>query len=124
MEGYKKKVGILGEKCAERLLIKENYKILEKNFRCKMGEIDIIAQDGKYLVFVEVKTRNNARYGSPAEAVSYYKQRKIIQVAQYYLLCQRYSGDVRFDVVEIVIKLQKGMPVIYTANLIKNAFGV
>ncbi|NLY43811.1 MAG: YraN family protein [Clostridiaceae bacterium] len=122
MAEYKKDIGALGEKYAENLLVKNNYKILEKNFRCKIGEIDIIAQDGKYLVFVEVKTRNTAMYGCPAEAVNYYKQRKIIQVAQFYMAYKKYDGDVRFDVIEILIKLKRGVPVIYSTNLIKNAF--
>jgi putative endonuclease len=59
-------LGKTGEAEAQKYLLKENYKILEINFRCRLGEIDIIAQDGEYLVFIEVKTRTSNLFGSPA----------------------------------------------------------
>ena len=70
-------LGIYGEKLALKYLKKQKYKILEKNFRCALGEIDIVAKDGGFLVFVEVKTRSSNAFGEPMEAVDFYKQRKL-----------------------------------------------
>lgn len=83
-------------------LKKRDYKILERNFRCRSGEIDIIALDQDYLVFIEVKYRKDKAFGSPRESVNYYKQRNITKVASYYLLINNaYDYNCRFDVVEI-----------------------
>ena len=71
-------LGIYGEKLALKYLKKQKYKILEKNFRCALGEIDIVAKDGEFLVFVEVKTRSSNAFGEPMEAVDFYKQRKLL----------------------------------------------
>ena len=77
--------------------------VLEQNYYCKMGEIDIVAKDGEYLVFVEVKYRKNKRAGSAAEAVNFNKMRKISRCADVYMMQHRVSGNisVRFDVVAI-----------------------
>ncbi|SDH40685.1 putative endonuclease [Pseudobutyrivibrio sp. 49] len=77
--------------------------LLEQNYYCKMGEIDIVAKDGEYLVFVEVKYRKNKRAGSAAEAVNFNKMRKISRCADVYMMQHRVSGNtsVRFDVVAI-----------------------
>ena len=79
-------------------------KILEHNFRCRQGEIDLIGRDGRYLVFFEVKYRKTARNGMPAEAVGYAKQQKIRYTAQFYLYSRRYRENMpcRFDVVSIL----------------------
>ena len=66
-------VGKTGEEIAEIYLIKNGYKILERNFSCRQGEIDIIARDIKEIVFVEVKTRTNKKYGEPIDSITYYK---------------------------------------------------
>ncbi len=87
---------------AERL--RENgYHILEQNYRCKVGEIDLIARDGGYLVFIEVKYRGTGRKGFAADAVTVKKQRKICRVADYYMKQQGLFGDmsVRFDVAAV-----------------------
>ena len=76
-----KAVGGLGEDFAVYYLESCGYRIIERNFRCRLGEIDLIAQDGKTLVFVEVKTRRSRRYGSPQEAVTTAKQAKLRTVA-------------------------------------------
>lgn len=95
-----------GEKelMAARYLVSKGYEILEMNFRNRRGEIDIIAKDSEYLVFIEVKYRKNASAGYPAEAVNEKKQRTISLVADYYML--RYgiaSGTpCRFDVIAIL----------------------
>ena len=82
--GYKQTVGEKGEKRACKYLELKGYKILERNYRCKLGEIDIIAEDkNKDIVFVEVKTRSSLKYGAPSEAVNQYKQIHIKKVASY-----------------------------------------
>ena len=77
-------------------------RILERNYRMKYGEIDIIAEDYGTIVFVEVKTRRSISYGTPAQAVNYRKQNKIIQMAQIYLRQRRIENrPCRFDVIEV-----------------------
>ncbi len=79
-----------------------HYKILQQNYRNRFGEIDIIASDGKILVFVEVKTRKSAIYGQPAESVEKKKQKKITLTAMAYLSHHNYWHKVcRFDVIEV-----------------------
>ena len=80
------------------------YEILEMNYRCRQGEGDIVAKDGAYLVFVEVKYRRDAGAGYPAEAVDARKQRRISYAARHYMMRHGISGDtpVRFDVIAIL----------------------
>lgn len=95
-------LGKEGERVAERYLQKKGYKLVERNYRCKAGELDLIVLDRGVVVFVEVKTRTGRGFGSPLEAVEFRKQRKMIQAAQFFLaergLQQR---DARFDVVGV-----------------------
>ena len=95
-------LGKEGERLAERFLEKKGYKLLERNYRCTAGELDLIVLDRRVIVFVEVKTRTGQGFGTPFEAVEFRKQRKIIQAAQFFLaekgLQQR---DARFDVVGV-----------------------
>ena len=95
-------LGKEGERIAERYLIKKGYKLVERNYRCPSGEIDLIVLDRRVVVFVEVKTRTGHAFGTPFEAVEFRKQQKMTQAAQYFLaqkgLQQR---DARFDVVGI-----------------------
>ncbi len=111
----KRAVGTAYEKMAGEYLKSQGYTILEYNFRCYIGEIDIVAKEGEYLVFVEVKYRSNRYQGTPLEAVDIRKQRKISKVAAYYCLKYGYGESMpcRFDVVGI-----QGSEYI----LIKNAF--
>ena len=111
----KRTVGKQKEKEACAYLEKHGYQIICSNFRCKFGEVDIIAKEGEYLVFIEVKYRKNAKNGMPQEAVNFPKQKRITITAKYYL-CQNGLGDntpCRFDVVEVLDKEIK---------VIKNAF--
>src|SRR5438046_1190123 len=96
-------LGQYGEEYACRYLQDKGYTILEKNFRNKLGEIDLIAQEGKMLCFIEVKTRKSLQYGAPFEAVGNTKQHKMVQVALSYLKYKFRSTDIlsRFDVVSI-----------------------
>ena len=78
-------VGARGEKLAADLLKKRGYKIVQKNFRCREGEIDIIAQKGECLVFVEVRTKKNTAFGTPEESVTLSKREKLISLANAYI---------------------------------------
>lgn len=113
----KRKIGSEQEEIAVHFLQSKGYEIVEQNYFCRYGEIDIICKDGKYLVFVEVKYRANSKMGAPQEAVSAYKIQHIIRSAQSYLYEKRYSMDipVRFDVVVILGK---------EINVIQNAFEI
>lgn len=99
----KRAVGTAYEKLAGEYLKQQGYEILEYNFRCRIGEIDMIAKDGAYLVFVEVKYRSSGKSGNPLEAVNQRKQRVISKVASYYCLTHGYdeTKPCRFDVVAI-----------------------
>lgn len=91
------------EECACRFLENNGYHILERNYRVRTGEIDIIASHGVYLVIVEVKARRSMRRGSPKEAVNFIKQRKIITTASWYLKENGlYDARLRFDVVSLI----------------------
>ena len=94
-------VGRQGESIAVDLLRKKGLSILETNFRCRLGEIDIVARDGQTLVFVEVRSRTGSYFGFPQETVTYRKQRKLPQVAEFYLLSLKKLPPVRFDVIAI-----------------------
>lgn len=106
----KKQIGSWGEKIAYYYLQQNDYKIIETNFKCKLGEIDIIAWDNlnKELVFVEVKTRTNYNYGEPAEAVNYQKKKHILKTSQYYLYIKNiFECYIRYDVIEVMYQYGK-----------------
>ena len=86
---FNKITGSCGEEYAALYLKKQGYKIVERNYKNKIGEIDIIAKHKKTLVFVEVKTRKTCEFGTPAEAVTYYKKQKIVNTARMYLAQNR-----------------------------------
>ncbi len=80
----------------------KGYVILEQNFTCRQGEIDIVCLDKKEIVFVEVKTRTNTKYGFPSEAVNYYKKKHLYNSAKYYVYLNNLHNEfIRFDVIEI-----------------------
>ncbi|EOS41052.1 hypothetical protein C808_00217 [Lachnospiraceae bacterium M18-1] len=114
MERNKRKTGAAYEQAAGYYLEQQGYVILQYNYRCRIGEIDLIAQDGDCLVFCEVKYRKNGSRGNPLEAVDAKKQYRISRCAQYYLMEKR-LGDIpcRYDVIGI-----EGSRI----TLIKNAF--
>jgi putative endonuclease len=94
--------GRRGEDRVAALLARRGYQLLERNYRCKLGEIDVVAADGDTLVFVEVRTRSRGDRGSALETVRAGKQRRIARVAQHYLSFRRPGYDkCRFDVVGI-----------------------
>ena len=113
-------MGSYGETLAQDHLRSKGYRILEVNFRNKLGEIDLIVQDGKTVCFVEVKTRKSLEHGQPYEAVTSWKIHKLSQMAVFYLKHKYHSLEIlsRFDVISIVLD-KKGSPRILH---IKNAF--
>lgn len=97
-------LGKRGENSAVKFLQKKGYKIIGRGYRCRLGEIDIIARIGEKLIFCEVKTRTSAGYGEPFEALNEKKKKKIRQVASFYTaFVEKSPVDVRFDVISIVI---------------------
>jgi putative endonuclease len=115
-------LGRRGEEIAKRFIKRQGYKILEQNYRCPLGELDIIAEDHGVLAFVEVKTRVSADFGPPQAAVTPAKQKKIAQIAQNYLSHKGLWGvDCRFDVVAISLSADGQVEQL---ELIKDAFQV
>ncbi|MEG1631757.1 MAG: YraN family protein [Hydrogenoanaerobacterium sp.] len=98
----KRRIGNVGEDRAAEYLEDENYKIVQRNYNTGVGEIDIIAQNDKYIIFAEVKTRSEASLETPAEAVTKAKQRRIIKTTQKYLSENSCSLQPRFDVIEVI----------------------
>lgn len=97
-------LGRQGEEAAARFLTSKGMKILERNLRTPVGEIDLIARHGQILVFAEVKTRKGWYYGTPAEAVGVHKQRQIVRTAKWYLNDSPHQQlQPRFDVIAITV---------------------
>lgn len=94
-------VGSWGEAQAAEYLRKKHYKILAMNYRCRYGEIDIIAANRKYLLFVEVKLRKSDRFASAFEHVDYYKQQRLRTTAEFFLSEYHTALQPRFDVIEV-----------------------
>lgn len=109
-------IGQAAEELACQYLQKQGLKILERNYRCRMGEIDLIMQDDEDLIFIEVRYRQNNHYGNGAETVTLAKQNKVIKAANYYLQKQKFNDRIacRFDVVALTFSDQ--------VEWIKNAF--
>ena len=116
----KKELGKKGEDLALRYLKKNGYRIFERNYVCKLGEVDIIAKEKDTLAFIEVKTRTSTAFGPPQLAVNAAKQMQLSKVAQYFLK-EKCLEDVkaRFDVVAIVLG-PRGPEI----ELIRDAFDV
>lgn len=120
---YKKEFGLNGEDIACDYLINNGYSIINRNYSCNIGEIDIIGLEstkiGDELVFIEVKSRHSNAYGTAAEAVNKSKKYHIIRVAEYYLMINHLEKiNCRFDVIEILPYHNNHFKI----NHIKNAF--
>lgn len=116
---FKQRIGKIGEDLACKYIENNNYKIIRRNFYCRQGEIDIIAKDEftKELVFIEVKTRTNLHYGTPAEAVDNKKKKHLYKAGEYYIYKNKLKEfSIRIDVIEIYIKNNS-----YRINHIKQA---
>lgn len=114
-----RETGAEGEKQVVRYLKRHGYSVLETNFHSRFGEIDIIAENGEYLCFVEVKTRSEGSFGTPAEAVGFTKQTKILRTAEYWLMQNETELQPRFDVAEVFVG-KNGKP--EKINFIESAF--
>lgn len=104
IKGEKRRLGFFGERKAARFLKKNGYKILRRNFKCKDGEIDIIAQKGEIIAFVEVKTRTCDYFGEPNEAVDLTRQRRYCNAADTFIYFNGIRPDdyvLRFDIIEV-----------------------
>ncbi|MCK5829395.1 MAG: YraN family protein [Methylococcales bacterium] len=106
--------GDRSEQAAYHYLIQQGLLLIEKNYRCKHGELDLIMRDGKTLVVVEVRFRNSNKYGSAEESITQAKQSRIIATTQHYLQLSKINSAIRFD----VIAISKDDNI----NWIKNAF--
>lgn len=114
-------LGKKGEDAAERYLIQQGYKIIERNYRSQQGEVDIIARDGQFLVFIEVKSYSFRSYGSPAGAVRKNKKQSIIHAAETYLYRNKVRDTFcRFDVLTIYRRMDGSRAI----ELYKDAFYV
>lgn len=114
------KLGSLGEQLAEKYLKEKGHLILEKNYRTKLGELDIIAKKDNTIIFLEVKTRTSDAFGAPREAVGNKKQKTIQRLSQQYILHRKLealSFNYRFDVIEVKIVGKR-----YKIEHIKDAF--
>jgi len=113
-------IGADGERYAEQCVRRARYIILQRNYRCPAGELDLVALDGGTIVFIEVKTRTQDGCGSPLDAVDLRKQRQIRRAAQYYLSVHRpHDRNARFDVVGVWRERDS-----IRCQLVKNAFEI
>lgn len=120
MKNLNKQVGNYGEDIASNYLEKNNYIIECRNFRCKIGEIDIIARDCDYICFIEVKARYEKDFGLPMEAVNGRKQKRLYKIAEYYIQKNNiFNMNFRFDVVSLLFNNNDSK---YEISVIKNAF--
>ena len=118
MSEQRRMVGNAGEEAAVQYLLQRGYHILQRNYRCRFGEIDLIARDGATLAFIEVKTRRSQRFGPAASAVTFEKQRHLIKASQMYMTQMRKAYELcRFDVVAVEMDAH-GLHI----ELVKDAF--
>ena len=118
MQTTKQISGAKGEELAVSYLRKQGYKIIDRNFRSRVGEIDIIAIDKDTLVFIEVKARSSNEFGSPLDAITYWKMNSLIKTAQYYKLKNpRLPEAMRIDAVAITLDHFNDLK---TIELVKN----
>ncbi|MBN3038004.1 MAG: YraN family protein [Candidatus Omnitrophica bacterium] len=114
---HRKKIGILGEKLALKFLQKQGYKIVARNFYCRSGEIDIIAEYKKATIFIEVKARKSLKFGTPEESITSKKIKHMLRTAQFYIAKYKPRQEFfRFDVVTIILDKKPQI------RHIKNAF--
>lgn len=103
-----KRFGIIGEKIAQWYLKNKGYEIIKTNYYTKKGEIDIIAQKNKCIIFVEVKTRTNSKFGTPGMAIDFIKKENIKKAAKIFIHTNNlYEKEIRFDAIEIYINSGK-----------------
>ncbi len=111
--------GDIGERYTAKWLRRHRYKVIDTNYSCRFGEVDIIATKDGFICFIEVKTRSSDSIDRPASAVGIAKQRRLITTAQHYLLSHPCELQPRFDVAEVIADGDE----IKDFNYIENAFG-
>lgn len=116
------KTGLEGEKKVANYLRKNGYLVIKQNYSCKYGEIDIIAQNDEYILFVEVKTRKQNSLISGVEAVDAFKQNRILKTAEDFLVKTGCELQPRFDVAEVTVFEKTDGSKGYKLHYIKNAF--
>lgn len=116
----KQQIGQFAEDQACDYLIHQGLRLVTRNYRCRMGEIDLIMLDKTNLVFAEVRYRKPSRFGNAAETVNHKKQHKIIKTAMYYLQRHPFANPCRFDVVAIMPRIDKTLDIAW----IRDAFQV
>ena len=117
---FRKDTGKMGEDAAVKQLKKTGLRIICRNYRCRLGEIDVIAQDGGVLVFVEVRSLRTAGYGLPQETIGFKKMTRVRKIAQYYLTANKIkNADCRFDVIAVQLECDGEVK---NLEYIKNAF--
>ena len=120
MKKYNKEIGNYGENLALNYLNGQNYKLITSNFRIRNGEIDLICKDSEIIVFIEVKSRYSYHFGIPCEAVTYFKQKQIINISKYFLYKYKLLNyNCRYDVLEIYFNKNDNT---YFIEHIKDAF--
>lgn len=120
MKKYNKDIGSYGENLAINYLVKKNYNLLAKNFRNRHGEIDLIFKESDTIIFIEVKSRYSYHFGLPSESVTYFKQKQIIYISNYFLYKYKLlNHNCRFDVIEIYFNKNNNS---YYIEHIKDAF--
>ena len=120
MSDSRKDLGAKGEKLAIRFLKRKGYRIIQRNYKCKLGEIDIVARQDGTIIFVEVKTRQTEEFGAPQYAVNASKRKQISKVALSYIRNNKLAEQsCRFDVIAITLTSESRKPVI---EHIENAF--
>lgn len=103
MTAASQRLGIDGEEHASKWYVEHGYAVVDRNWRCEFGELDVVASRGSTIVFCEVKTRSSGRYGRPCEAVTAPKQKRIRRLASRWLAGrERWYDEIRFDVAEVV----------------------
>ena len=112
-------MGRLGEDLAVKYLQSIGFVVIQQNFRCMLGEIDIIAKENGVTVFVEVRSRGSGTYGLPQESVGFKKKNKLRKLAYYYIAKYDISGDCRFDVLAIMFEQNN---VVKSIEHFRNAF--
>ena len=114
MTFQRQRLGLEGEALAATELERLGYQILDRRYRSRFGEIDLIARDGLTVVFVEVKTKTDSRFGDPAEMVTTQKQRRLVSMAEEYVSGHRlHATPCRFDVVAVDASIQPARITVY-----------
>lgn len=118
MGKYRNEIGAYGENVAEKYLRNKKYNIIDRNFNCRNGEIDIIAQEKDIYVFVEVKTRRDTSYGRPMEAINAYKLRNMVRTVEVYRKMKHlYDVPIRLDAIEVIINSEKKVKINHIENI-------